>query len=268
MTGLAGRHRHEREVIRRSRAAGQVCPCAGATGATIGGQVSDSSWRYPEQRHADPPSAHRERRGASAPAGETFAGLYHAPASGAVPPGPRRLPDGSGRREGPGGHRRRDDRAAGDRAARFGDDVPVRAHGWGTLPGSYGVLIMAASAAVGAFATMLARAEPGTALGAVLVAGALAGTFAVHPRVAYRLIPVPAIVGFAAALLAGVVHDRAVDTSRTVLALNALGWMAGGFAAMAAATAATLVIVLVRYVRDARRRRSGGFAEAPSDDHR
>jgi len=137
------------------------------------------------------------------------------------------------------------------------------------FPGRYGVLIMTASAAVGAFATILVGTEPGTALSVALLAGALAGAFAVHPRAAYRLIPVPAIVGFAAALLAGAVHDRAADTSHTVLALNALGWMAGGFAVMAAATGATLVIAVARWVWYARRRRGGdgGFAGAPRDDH-
>jgi hypothetical protein len=152
-----------------------------------------------------------------------FAGLYRAPAGSAIGPGGR---------EGRGGHRRGDAHAGGDRAARAGnrgDGVPVRSRGWGVLPGRYGVLIMTAGAAMGAFATILVSAEPGTALGVGLVAGALAGAFAVHPRAAYRLIPVPAIAGFVAALLAGVVHDRAADTSRTLLAINAFGWMAGGF---------------------------------------
>lgn len=144
----------------------------------------------------------------------------------------------------------------------------MRSHGWGRFPGRYGVLIITAGAAVGAFATMLAGTEPGTVLGVVLIAGALAGAFAVHPRAAYRLVPVPAIAGFAAALLAGVVHDRAADSSRTVLAVNALGWMAGGFAAMAAATVATFVIVVARYVWYARRHRGGGFADTPWDNHR
>jgi hypothetical protein len=235
--------------------------------------MSDSSWRYPEQRPQDPPSARRERREPAAPAEDTFASLYRVPASGAMAPGgPRRLPGGSGRREGPGGHRRDDAPAGGDRAARaagFGGDVAVRSPGWGMLPGRYGVLIMTASAALGAFVTILAGTEPGTALSVVLVAGALAGAFAVHPSAAYWLVPVPAIAGFAAALLAGVVHDRAVDTSHTVLALNALGWMAGGFAAMAAATVATLVIVVARYVWYARRHRDGDgdLAGAPWDGH-
>jgi hypothetical protein len=135
------------------------------------------------------------------------------------------------------------------------------------LPGRYGVLIMTAGAAVGAFATILVSTEPGTALGVGLVAGALAGAFAVHPRVAYRLIPVPAIVGFVAALLAGVVHDRAADTSRTLLAINAFGWMAGGFVAMAVATAVTLVIVVARGIRYVRRRQHGGDLEAASWDN-
>lgn len=206
-----------------------------------------------------------------APGEDSFAGLYRAPGGRAIAPGgPRRLPDGPGGREGQGGHRRADAHAGGDRAARAGnrgDGVPVRSHGWGMLPGRYGVLIMTAGAAVGAFATILVSTEPGTALGACLVAGALAGALAVHPRAAYRLIPVPAIVGFVAALLAGVVHDRAADTSRTLLAINAFGWMAGGFVAMAVATAATLVIAVTRGIWYARRRRHGGDLEAASWDN-
>jgi uncharacterized protein DUF6542 len=146
--------------------------------------------------------------------------------------------------------------------------MPVRAHGWGRLPGRYGVLIVTAGAAAGAVATIIAGTEPGIALGVVLVAGALAGTFVVHPRAAYRLVPVPAIAGFAAALLAGMVHDRAVDTSHTLLALNALGWVAGGFAAMAVATVATLVVAVARHVWYNRSQRvsDGSFPGMPWDD--
>lgn len=123
---------------------------------------------------------------------------------------------------------------------------------------------MTVAAGVGAFATIVTASEPGTLLGVVLIAGAVAGVLVVQPKAAYRLVPVPALAGFAAALLAGAVHDRAVDNSHTEVALNALGWMSGGFVAMAAATVVTLVVAVVRLVWHARQRASDdGFVHEP-----
>ena len=124
---------------------------------------------------------------------------------------------------------------------------------------------MTVGAGVGAFATIITASEPGTLLGVALIAGALAGALSVRPTAAYRLVPVPALTGFAAALLAGVVHDRAIDTSHTEVAINALGWMSGGFVAMAAASAVTLVVAVARFAWQARRQRAGDddFADVP-----
>ena len=108
---------------------------------------------------------------------------------------------------------------------------------------------------MGAFATIIAADGPGTLLGVVLIAGALAGVLAVQPKAAYRLVPVPALAGFAAVLLAGAVHDRAIDTSHTEVALNALGWMSDGFVSIAAATGVTLVVAVARFVWPAQRQR-------------
>lgn len=126
---------------------------------------------------------------------------------------------------------------------------------------------MTVGAGVGAFAAIVTGHGPGTLLGVVLIAGALAGVLAVQPQAAYRLVPVPALAGFAAALLAGAVHDRAVDTSHTELALNALGWMSGAFVSIAAATVITLVVAVARFVWHARRQRvsDDGFAQGPWD---
>jgi hypothetical protein len=86
----------------------------------------------------------------------------------------------------------------------------------------------------------------------------------VQPKAAYRLVPVPALAGFAAVLLAGAVHDRAVDTSHTEVALNALGWMSDGFVSIAAATGVTLVVAVARFVWHARRQRvSPDFGHVP-----
>jgi len=113
------------------------------------------------------------------------------------------------------------------------------------------------AAGAGAFATIVTGSEPGALLGIVLIAGAVAGVLMVRPEAAYRLVPVPALAGLAAALLAGAVHDRAADHSRTEMALNALGWLSGAFAALAAATGVTLVVAVTRFVSHARRRRAG-----------
>jgi hypothetical protein len=122
-----------------------------------------------------------------------------------------------------------------------------------------------AGAGVGAFATIVTAGEPGKLLGAVLIAGALAGVLAVHPKAAYRLVPVPALAGLAAVLLAGAVHDRAVDTSHTELALNALGWMSDGFVSITAATVVTLVVAVARFAWHGRRQRASddGFGHVP-----
>jgi hypothetical protein len=122
-------------------------------------------------------------------------------------------------------------------------------------------------AGVGAFATIVTASEPGTLLGVALIAGALAGALSVRPAAAYRLVPVPALTGFAAALLAGVVHDRGIDTSHTEVAINALGWMSGGFVAMAAASLVALVVAVARFAWHARRQRAGDddFADVPWD---
>ena len=59
---------------------------------------------------------------------------------------------------------------------------------------------------------------------------------AVRPRAVYLIIPVPALAYLAAAILAGLIHDHAADTSHVALAVSAAQWIAGGFFMMAAAT--------------------------------
>lgn len=117
---------------------------------------------------------------------------------------------------------------------------------WGALPGRTGVFIVIGSAALGAAATVAAGSEPGLALGVFLVAGTAAAALAVRPRAVYRIIPVPALGYVAAAIAAGLVHDRAADTSRAVLAVSAVQWISGGFVAMTAATVLAIVMTAAR----------------------
>jgi hypothetical protein len=125
----------------------------------------------------------------------------------------------------------------------------------GELPGGAGVCVVVAAAALGALVTGVAGKEPGFMLGVFLIAGTVAASLTVLPRAAYLIIPVPALAYVAAAVMAGLVHDRAADTSRTALALSATQWIAGGFVAMTAATGTAIVIAAARWLWNRRRPR-------------
>ena len=74
-----------------------------------------------------------------------------------------------------------------------------------------------------------------------------------HPKAAYLIIPVPALAYLAAAILAGVIHDHAADTSHTALAISAAQWIASGFVAMSAATLLAIGVAVVRWAAQRRR---------------
>jgi len=118
---------------------------------------------------------------------------------------------------------------------------------WGTWQGGLGVCIVAASAAIGAVGTIMARRAPGFLLEILVVAGTVAAALAVRPRAGRMIFPVPALAYLVAALLSGVVFDRAADSSRTELALAAAQWVANGFFAMALATVLAVAITAVRW---------------------
>ena len=108
---------------------------------------------------------------------------------------------------------------------------------------------------------MLSGTEPGVVLGVFLVAATVAATLAVRPRDAYLIIPVPALAYTAAAAVAGLIQDRAADTSLTGLALSATRWIASGFVAMATATVLAIAITAARRLRS--RRGPGSPGRAP-----
>jgi hypothetical protein len=126
---------------------------------------------------------------------------------------------------------------------------------WGSRPGRLGVFLVIGCAALGMLATVLSRTEPGSVLGVFVVAGTVAATLAVRPRSAYLVIPVPALAYVVAATIAGLIHDRASDSSLTGLAVHAAQWIASGFLAMSAATLLAIAITAVRWPRTARGRR-------------
>jgi hypothetical protein len=144
-----------------------------------------------------------------------------------------------------------------DRGARRGTNSRQSPHGptrprWGALPGRLGVNVVIGGAALGAVVTVLSGSEPGFVLGAFLITATIAAALAVRPRAVYRLIPVPALAYVAAAALAGLIHDRATDTSRTAIAIGATQWIASGFLVM---TAATLLAIAMTTARWPKRRR-------------
>jgi hypothetical protein len=96
-------------------------------------------------------------------------------------------------------------------------------------------LLVIGGAALGALVTVLTRTEPGNVLAVFLVAGTVAAALAVRARAVYLIIPVPALAYVVAATIAGLIHDRATNTSLTALAIGATQWIASGFVAMTAA---------------------------------
>lgn len=159
-----------------------------------------------------------------------------------------------------GGDARARGRAAGGRPSSRGGQVPPAGpeRWWGSRPGRLGIVLIIGGALAGLLVTVVTGSEPGVVLGIFLLAGTAAGALVVHPRAAYLIIPVPALAYLAAAILAGLIHDHAADTSHTALAISAAQWIAGGFFAM---TAATLLAIAVATVRWAAQRRRGGWAQ-------
>jgi hypothetical protein len=123
-----------------------------------------------------------------------------------------------------------------------------------------GIVLVASAAGLGALLTVVTRSDPGFLLGLLVVIGTVAACLAVSPRRAFLIIPAPALSYLVAAILAGLIHDRAADTSRALLALNAARWVASGFLAMVAATALAVVIASVRWLRTSDRT---GFRHSP-----
>jgi len=123
---------------------------------------------------------------------------------------------------------------------------------WGTRPGRLGVFAVIGATLLGLGITVLSGSEPGVILSVFLVVGTVAAALAVRPGAVYLIFPVPAPAYAAAAVIAGLIHDRATDTSSTALALSAAQWIAGGFIAMTLATVLALLIAGYRWLRSAR----------------
>jgi hypothetical protein len=134
---------------------------------------------------------------------------------------------------------------------------------WGTRPGRLGVFVIVCGTTLGFVVTVLADREPGLLLGVFLLVSTVLAAFAVRPRAAYLIIPVPALAYLVAAVVAGLIHDRATDTSRTALVISAVQWIASGFFVMTAATAIAIAVAAARWLVS-RRARQGLWRPSPA----
>jgi len=158
----------------------------------------------------------------------------------------------------------RDDRVRDrrpDRQRAGPDTAPAFSWRWGELSGGRGMLIVVATAVLGAIVTVVTKRDPGSVLGWLIVAGTAIAGFAVRPRSAYLLVPVPALAYVVFGLAAGYIRHRN-DPSSAGLAVNAAQWIANGFLIMAAATVLAVVIALGRWLLDRR-----GAASATGRPH-
>jgi hypothetical protein len=101
-------------------------------------------------------------------------------------------------------------------------------------------------ALTGGLLTLLAGSEPGWLLGLFVIIATAAGASAVRPTSTYLVIPVPALAYFVAAVIVGLIHDRGIDTSRAILLVNAVQWVADGFLWMCLSTVIAIAITIGR----------------------
>jgi hypothetical protein len=115
------------------------------------------------------------------------------------------------------------------------------------MSGIQGVGIVVIAAALGALVTVATKHDPGTLLGGFVVAGTLAAGFAVRPRSAYVLIPIPVLCYLIFGLAAGLGREE-VNSTTSGLTVDAAQWIANGFLTMAAATVVAAFITLGRWL--------------------
>ena len=140
--------------------------------------------------------------------------------------------------------------------------APGPSRRWGGLSGWYGTLIVFTAAVIGTVATVTVHRNPGHLLGAFIVAGTLVAALAVRSGAVYLLIPVPAPAYLAGAVVAGLLYEHYAGPSQSGLKISAAEWIAGGFVAMAAATAVAVVVTIIRWLM-ARRAVPGEPVPAP-----
>jgi len=116
----------------------------------------------------------------------------------------------------------------------------------GSLSGGLGICVIVGSGVIGAVATIMTRAEPGSVLGLSVLAGTVAAALTVQPRTGRLIFPVPALSYLFAALASGVAYDR--SSNKTELAVGAAQWIANGFFVMVLATLLAIALTTVRWL--------------------
>jgi hypothetical protein len=167
------------------------------------------------------------------------------------------------------GSRQRGSRQRGSRPGRPGRASPGRRRRsrpagpswrWGQLSGGRGALIVIAAAVLGTGVTVAMHHDPGYLLGGAVIAGTFVAALAVRRAAVSRLIPVPALAYLVGALTAGLIHERSAESSRAGLAVSVTQWIAGGFVAMAAATAVAAAITVIHWLM---KRHAGASGTSP-----
>jgi hypothetical protein len=142
----------------------------------------------------------------------------------------------------------RPEKSAGARSSGQAPELSQAVRRWTSRPGRLGVFTIIAAALIGAAITAISGRDPGLTLGVFIIVGTVIAATIVRLRAVYVIFPVPALAYVGGAIIAGLIHDRATDTSKTGLALNGVQWIAAGFVAMTTATILAVVIAAGRWL--------------------
>ena len=154
----------------------------------------------------------------------------------------------------------------GDRSARHGrrpaepaaPDGP-QARFVGAMSPRTAIFVLVAATLLGFIGTVLTGRQPGFLLGFCVIVGSIVAALGIRRDAIYLIFPLPALAIFIAAVLAGAIHDRGIDTSTTELGASFLQWTASVFFSMCAATILVVVIGGARWLLS-RQLVSGQFA--------
>ena len=125
------------------------------------------------------------------------------------------------------------------------------------------IYVLLAATLLGFIGTVLTHKQPGFLLGFCVIVGSIVATLGIRRDAIYLIFPLPALAIFIAAVLAGAIHDRGIDTSTTELGASFLQWTANVFFSMCAATILVVVIGGARWLLS-RQLVSGQFATSAS----
>jgi hypothetical protein len=115
------------------------------------------------------------------------------------------------------------------------------------MAGWAAIFIVLIATLLGIIATLVAKKDPGSLLGALILIGTVVAGFGVQYSSAYLLIPVPALAYVVAAMATGYVHDHSIATGSLALGVHAAEWVGAGFLWMFAGTVAAIVIAAGRW---------------------